>query len=135
MLGELPEQECVTRQLHVHGYHADAAKFGDLEVYGSDAPAIEDLKRGDVQLAQRLHGDLPYVAAEVVWAARKEMARTVDDILARRTRALFLNARAAIAMAPRVAELLAKELGRDQAWQQRQVQAFTDIARSYVIGA
>ena len=61
------------------------------------------------------------------------MARTVEDVLARRTRALFLNARAAIAMAPRVADLLARELGRDQAWRDAQVEAFNEVARGYLI--
>jgi glycerol-3-phosphate dehydrogenase len=68
-----------------------------------------------------------------VWAARFEMARTVEDVLARRTRALFLNARAAIAMAPRVADLLARELGRDQAWRDAQVEAFDEVAQGYLI--
>jgi glycerol-3-phosphate dehydrogenase len=68
----------------------------------------------------------------VVWAAREEMARTVEDALSRRTRALLLNARAAIAMAPRVAALMAAELGRDEAWQHAQVEAFTTLARQYL---
>ena len=68
----------------------------------------------------------------MIWAARHELARTVEDVLARRTRALFLNARAAIAMAPRVASLLAAELGRDAAWQSEQVRSFSDLARRYL---
>ena len=56
-------------------------------------------------ISEPLHASLPYLKAEVVWAARNEMARTVEDILASRTRALFLNARAALAMAPAVADL------------------------------
>lgn len=51
-------------------------------------------------------------ARMLVWAARHEMARTLEDVLARRTRALFLNARAAIEMAARAADLLARELQR-----------------------
>jgi glycerol-3-phosphate dehydrogenase len=61
------------------------------------------------------------------------MARTVDDVLARRTRALYLNARAAVEAAPAVAALLAAELGRDEAWQSQQVGEFTSIAQHYVI--
>jgi glycerol-3-phosphate dehydrogenase len=79
-----------------------------------------------------LHPDLPYVAAEVLWAARFEMARTVEDVLARRTRALFLNARAASAMAPRVAEILAAELGRNKSWEIEQVQTFQNLAAGYL---
>jgi glycerol-3-phosphate dehydrogenase len=79
-----------------------------------------------------LHPSLPYIAAEVVWAAREEMARTVDDVLARRTLALFLNAKAAIDLAPKVAQMLAQELNRDEAWQQQQVREFTAMAAQYV---
>ena len=103
----------MTRTLNVHGYHSNADRFGALGVYGSDAPAIQDLMRATPSLAAPLHAQLPYTGAEVVWAARHEMARTVEDVLARRTRALFLNARAAEAMAPEVARLMAGELGWD----------------------
>jgi glycerol-3-phosphate dehydrogenase len=77
---------------------------------------------------------LPYTGAQVVWAARHEMARTVDDCLARRTRALFLMAGAAVAMAPGVARVLARELGRDEAWARAQASVFEGIARGYIVG-
>ena len=80
-----------------------------------------------------LHPALPYTGAQVVWAARVEMARTVEDVLARRTRALFLNARAAIDMAAETARLLARELGRDEAWQSEQVRAFHMLADGYLV--
>ncbi len=67
----------------------------------------------------------------MVWAARHEMARTVEDVLARRARALFLNARAAMRMAPAVAALLARELRRDESWQRRQIEEFNMLAKSY----
>jgi glycerol-3-phosphate dehydrogenase len=69
----------------------------------------------------------------VRWAARHEAARTVDDVLCRRTRILQLNARAAIQMAPEVARLLAEELGRDSLWQQRQVEQFRALAANYLV--
>jgi glycerol-3-phosphate dehydrogenase len=81
----------------------------------------------------RLHPDLPYIAAEVVWAARAEMARTVEDVLARHTRALFLNAAAAKAMAEPVARLLAAELGRDEGWVGCQVREFCELAGQYMV--
>ena len=84
-------------------------------------------------LAAPLHPALPYCGAEVVWAVREEMARTVEDVLARRTRALFLNARAAIEMAPRVAELMAGELKCDSAWPQREVAQFNQVASGYCV--
>ncbi len=131
MLAKLPEKPCQTERLNIHGFHPHADKFGDLAVYGSDAPAIQDLIRNDVSLAERLHPDLPYCEAEVIWAVRHEMARKVEDVLARRTRALFLNAKAASAMAPRVAELMAQELGYDAAWQTAQVRDFKALAEQY----
>lgn len=132
MLGKLDERDCRTRSMPIHGYHADAEQFGDRAVYGSDAPLIQRLIAADPALGERLHPDLPCVAAEVMWAARQEMARNIEDVLARRTRALFLNARAAIAMAPRVASIMADELGRNGAWQADQVRDFTRIAQQYL---
>jgi glycerol-3-phosphate dehydrogenase len=131
MLARLEERACTTHQLNIHGFHENAEKFGHLAFYGADAPAIEDLVRAKPSLGASLHADLPVRGAEVVWAAREEMARTVDDILARRTRALFLDANAAIAMAPETARILAAELGCDDAWAREQVKAFTAIAEGY----
>jgi glycerol-3-phosphate dehydrogenase len=74
---------------------------------------------------------LPIRGAQVVWAVRHEMARTVEDVLARRTRCLLLNAQASIDVAPRVAELMAEEMGRDEQWQQGQVEAYTNLAEDY----
>ena len=97
--------------------------------------AIRALIAESPKLGEQLDGDLPYLAAEVVWAAREEMARSVEDVLARRTRSLFLNAKAAVRMAPRVAELLARELGYDAGWQTKQVAAFTELARGFQVSA
>jgi glycerol-3-phosphate dehydrogenase len=133
-LGKLPDVECTTKNLRIHGYLEDAAAQGSpedsLAVYGSDAESIRTLAE-DPALAVQLHPALPYIAAEVVWAARAEMARTVEDVLARHTRALFLNASAAIAMADPVAKLLAAELGRDEAWIEVQVSEFRALAEQY----
>ena len=128
----LRSRPCVTPTLAIHGAIADADKFGDFAVYGSDARTIISLSESDPSLADRLDARLPMIGAEVVWAARHEMARTVEDVLSRRTRALVLDARAAIAMAPRVASLLAVELGRDDVWVVGQVEAFGDLAHDYL---
>jgi glycerol-3-phosphate dehydrogenase len=133
MIGGLEERPSVTKELKIHGFHESAEEFGELEVYGADAPAIQEMMRAQPLLSERLHAQLPYRAAEVVWGARFEMARTVEDVLARRTRALFLNARAALAMAPRTAELMADELGRDAAWAATQVERFREVASRYVV--
>ncbi len=123
-LAGLEHRPSPTREMRIHGYLPGAA--GDLAVYGTDAAEIEP--------GPRLAAALPYGEGEVRFAARREMARTVEDVLARRTRALCLNARAAIAMAPRVAEILAEELGRDAAWREAQVREFGVLARGYCLG-
>jgi glycerol-3-phosphate dehydrogenase len=127
-LAGFPRRACRTHELRLHGYAESSTD--DLAVYGSDAAAIRALIES-ATLGERLHPALPYRAAEVVWSARAEMARTVADVLARRTRALFLNARAAVEMAPKVADLLARELGRDARWATDQVRALNDLARGY----
>jgi glycerol-3-phosphate dehydrogenase len=134
-LAKLDERPCVTRTLTIHGHHPDAEPFGDLRYYGSDAAAIYALIAASPELGRRLDPALPIQAAQVVWAVRHEMARTVDDVLARRTRALFLNARAAIAMTPAVAKIMAAELGRDEGWQAEQVAQFTAMAQGYLVRA
>ena len=108
--------------------HAPPAAHPHLRVYGDEAAAV--LACGGE--ATRLHPGLPYLEAEVRWAARHEAARTVEDVLARRTRALLLDARAAAACAPRVARLLAAELGQDAAWEAREVASFETLARGYL---
>jgi glycerol-3-phosphate dehydrogenase len=129
-LGRLHDEPCPTRNLRIHGYLQDSSALGELDVYGSDAAEIRALAKNP-KLAMQLHPALPYIAAEVVWAARNEMARTVEDILARRTRALFLNAAAASTMAEPVAKLLAAELGYDAAWVTAQVNDFQVLAQQY----
>ncbi|MGC2657589.1 MAG: FAD-dependent oxidoreductase [Bryobacteraceae bacterium] len=131
MLARLPDVPCVTQQLNIHGYHRQAARFGSLAGYGTDALAVKELMRLDGGLRRPLHPALPYTGAEVVWAARREMARTVEDVLARRTRALFLNTAAALASAPRVAGLLAKELNRDKDWEAAQLAEFSAVAEGF----
>ena len=135
-LGRLRDEPCATKNLKIHGYAEPAdtrAEEDPLEVYGSDAAEIRSLAQQDPDLAKPLHPALPYIGAEVVWAARAEMARTVEDVLARHTRALFLDARTAMQMARPVARLLANELGRDDAWIAAQVQSFCDLAKQYTV--
>jgi glycerol-3-phosphate dehydrogenase len=132
-IAQLEERRCITKNLNIHAFHQNAEKFGELMPYGSDAPAIQDLIRTDPSLGERLHPSLPYTAAEILWTTRTEMARTVEDVLARRTRALFLNARAACDMAPRTAVLMQNVLGRNEAWSEFQVESFQALARAYQV--
>ena len=129
----LPKVASRTLELKLHGWIDQAADIAESErVYGTDLPAIQRLSAEDAALENLLHPRLPYRFREVVWAARYEMARTVEDVLARRTRALFLDARAAIEAAPAVADLLAKELGRSEAWRDEDLQSFLTLAQGYV---
>lgn len=132
MLGKLAEKDCVTKDLKIHGFSESAEQFAGLEIYGADAFEIQKLIASKAGLAEKLHPDLPYTAAEVVWAVRHEMARSVEDVLARRLRALFLNAKAAIETAPKVAEIMTDELGKDNSWKIEQIQVFNETAESYV---
>ena len=129
VLGLLPLRKCMTRRFPIHGYREHPDLTNHLYVYGSDMPAIAELMRQgyDTKLVE----GLDYTEAEVVWAVREEMARTVEDVLARRVRILFVDARRAVQAAPRVAQLLAAELGYDEAWERAQVEQFTRLAEHY----
>lgn len=129
----LEERSSVTANLHIHGWQEGGAAGDPWQLYGSDAPALEALLAENPAWRAPLHPALPYSAGEVVWSVRFEWARTVEDVLARRTRALLLDARASMAVAPAVAELMAAELGRDRAWQEAQVAGFCELARGYLI--
>lgn len=130
----LPERACITRELPIHGFHEEAGERDGWSLYGSDAPLIRDLERQDPSLAEPLDAALPScTGSQVVWAARMEFARTVEDVLARRCRALFLNAAAAVRMAPAAASLLAREVGRDRTWEQAQVAEFERLAAGYTL--
>jgi len=140
-LAKLPARQCATRDLPIHGCQIHGRRdggydpegpFGMLSTYGSDAVEIRKLIAGDESLGDPLHPALPYLRAEAVWAARHEMACTVEDVLARRTRALFLNARAAVEMAPVVAEVMGVELGWDETTKANQCAAFGTLASSYL---
>jgi len=118
-----------TAHLPLRGAGPDLPPRGDpLRVYGTDGAALRALTAARPDLAGRLDARLPYLAAQVVYAARHEMALTVEDVLARRTRALFLDVEAARASAPLVAKLLAAELGRDATWESEQLRAFGVVA-------
>jgi glycerol-3-phosphate dehydrogenase len=132
-LAGLDDRPCVTKELHIHGYHQNAKQFGDLEFYGADAAAIRDLMREKDSYGNQLNDALPTKEVEVVWAARNEMARTVEDFLSRRTRSLLLDARASVEMAPKVAEILANELGKDDNWKEEQLKEYNDLADQYIL--
>ncbi|MSU25528.1 MAG: glycerol-3-phosphate dehydrogenase/oxidase [Opitutus sp.] len=129
-LGHTPSP---TAERAIHGAAATGTTTGALHRYGSDAAAIAGLASSDPALNVPVHPDCAVLRAEVVWHARHEMARTVEDVLARRTRTLVLGARASIEAAPAVARLLADELGRDERWVAMQVQGYGELARGWML--
>ncbi len=132
-VGGFPNRLSVTETLSLHGYKDSVDWSDSLFVYGSDALKIKALARGNPAWKEILDTRLPYIRAEVVWATRHEMARTVEDVLARRLRALFLDARAAMDMAPAVANLMAIELRKDENWEKEQVVSFLSVAKNYIL--
>lgn len=132
LVAGLDDRPCRTKELRIHGWLKHVDRSDHLHVHGTDAPKIMALARDNPVLGERLHDRLPYIRAEVVWAARHEMARTVEDVLSRRTRALLLDARAAMDIASEVAAMLATELGRSEAWVRDETDRFLDLARGYV---
>jgi glycerol-3-phosphate dehydrogenase len=132
-LAQLPDRPCITQHLNIHGFHSSAKQFGPMAVYGSDVYELQKLILHDASLGEPLHPALPYIKAEVIWAVRQEMACTVEDVLARRTRALILNARAALAIAPAIADMIAPELNWNEATKELQVSSFQKVAANYIL--
>lgn len=133
LLAGLETEKSVTKELRIHGYHSHADEFGDLEIYGSDAISIQELLREDDSYNELLHPEFTTVIGEVVWAVRNEMARTIDDFLSRRTRMLIKNAKVSIEVAPKVAEVMAKELNKDKVWIKDQLNQFEKISKNYIL--
>lgn len=131
-IGNLAEAPSRTMHLPIHGADGASGAGADFAVYGSDGRRIEEIVRSRASYAERVHPDLPVLVGEAVWAARAEMAQGVEDFLARRTRCLLLDARKSVEAAKVVAEVLAEELGRDRTWQDREVERYAALARSYL---
>ena len=131
--GKLPKKDCVTEHLSIHGAMNTNERDNHHYVYGSDQSQLQKLIQNDASLGEKIHPDLKYLIVEVLWAARHEMARTVEDVLARRVRVLFLDAKKSIEMAPKVAGIMAKELDKDQQWIEDQVKNYTKLAAGYII--
>jgi len=133
--GKLPKKDCVTEHLSIHGNKptTTADRENHLYIYGSDIPKITELQKNEPKLNEKLHPDHEFTMAEVVWAIRYEMARNVDDILARRVRLLFLDARAAIESSEKAARLIAKELGHDEIWIAKEISNFKTISKGFLL--
>ncbi|PXY42668.1 FAD-dependent oxidoreductase [Flavobacterium cheongpyeongense] len=133
--GKLPKKMCVTEHLSIHGNKSTTTfdRENHLYIYGSDIPKIIELQNNEPHLNEKLHPDHEFTMAEVVWAIRYEMARTVDDVLARRVRLLFLDARAAIECSEKTARLIAKELGHDETWVTKEISNFRSISKGFLL--
>ncbi len=128
----LEEKDCLTAKLPVHGYLESVDFSNTFYYYGSDAEKITDIEKSDPSFAGLIHPSLPYTGAEIIWAVREEMCMTVEDALARRTRALFLDAKAAMESAPHVARLMAEETGKKEDWVKDQINNFNAVAKNYL---
>jgi glycerol-3-phosphate dehydrogenase len=129
--GTLPHRSCVTRTVRLHAAPTQPPAPNPLSRYGTEAAEIAALWASDPETAAQLDPALPFTRAEVIFAARFEMARTVEDVLSRRTRALLLDAKAAQRSAPIVASLLAAELGHGPEWIERETNRFIDLAQKF----
>lgn len=130
-IGGLTQKPCQTEHLHIHGYSKETQPE-PWQVYGSDAKAIIALSETDPGLKELIHQDYPYIMAQVVWACKNEMALHIEDVLARRTRLLFLNAKAAKESALKVAGLMAETLHKDQAWIDQELKDFDHLSDEYL---
>lgn len=124
--------KCKTKRLPIHGC-TDSSEDSHLSIYGSDAYAIKKLMQHNPDFAEKLHPDYPYTKAEVIWIIQNEMPQTVEDILARRIRLLFLDAKAANECAPVVAQLMAVELKENENWISEQIQLFNQLTKNYIL--
>ncbi len=132
MLGGLPERNCETQHLLIHGFRMDIDPYTDrMAFYGLDKEEVLAIGEEEEALSGFLSEKLHIYKSQVAWAVRKEMARTVEDVLARRTRALFLDARESIRIAPAVAEIMAKELEQNKTWVKKQIEDFERVAKKY----
>jgi glycerol-3-phosphate dehydrogenase len=123
---------CRTRHLKIHGW-TRYKNNEHLSLFGTDAKAIKQMIAEDISLSEIIHASYPYTKAEIKWVIENEMAETVEDILARRIRLLFLDAKAALEAAPLVAAMLASIKGNNKKWENEQLDNFNKMAEGYLI--
>ena len=133
LVAGLELEPCNTHDLRIHGWLKNVDQQDHLHVYGSDKVKLNKIMEERPELSARLHPDLPYLKAEVVWAVQNELAITVEDVLSRRTRALLLDAKASIEMATEVGKIIAEEFGFDEAWVEQEVKEYKALARNYIL--
>jgi glycerol-3-phosphate dehydrogenase len=132
--GMLEASTCKTRNLQVFGATPVVNKNNRLHIYGSSQDEIIALGKNNPELNRAVHPNLPYTNSEIVWICRNEMPRKLEDMLARRTRSLFLHAEASREMACDVATIMAEELGFSSEWITRQTEEYGRLVEKYVVG-
>jgi glycerol-3-phosphate dehydrogenase len=128
--GFLEKRKCITATLKLISSQ-NPLKSERLRIYGDSAYEVEKIIEGNPELGRPLDQRLPYTKAELIWICRDEMPVTLEDLLARRTRALFLNAKASSDIAPEAAVIMAEVMGYDDRWKQDQVQSFRELTTNY----
>ncbi|HET7899139.1 MAG TPA: FAD-dependent oxidoreductase, partial [Flavisolibacter sp.] len=124
-------RKAATASLHIHGY-ANQVNWNDpFYFYGSDAALLRQRINGSAN--QWISESLKIHKMQVKWAVEQEMARTVEDVLARRTRALLLDAKESIRICPEVARIMAGALEKDESWIQSEVEQYTALAQQYIL--
>lgn len=120
-----------TRKMKIRGYREKVDYNDPYYVYGADRDAMMDMINDNPEMGETLSESLQIIKAQVVWAVREEMAMTVEDVLSRRTRCQLLDARESIRIAPEVALLMAREMGKDEKWINDQVNAYKKVTENY----
>ncbi len=129
--GLLEKRKCITKNFR---FYSDNTKLRSerLRIYGDKAVEIERMIDEEPALGDLLDPRLPYTKAEIIWICRNEMPGTLEDMLARRTRALFLDTRASAEIAPEVADIMSGELKTDDAWKERQLNEYNQLILNYL---
>ena len=132
LIGQLKASPCTTHNLPIFGYDESLNLTEDpLAVYGIEKQALLDLEDKIPVYGELISKSLPLKASQVIWAVRHEMARTLEDMLARRVRGLFLDVNESLRIAPQVAQIMASELNESPDWIINQLTEFKAIARHY----
>ena len=121
-----------TKHLKIHGFKKNIDYNNPLYFYGSDESDILELSKEN-GWNNSLSNSMGVIEAQVVWAVRNEMALNIEDFLARRVRCQLLDAKESIKMAPKVAQIMAKELNKDENWQKQQIANYTDVTSNYIL--
>lgn len=130
---QLPLKKSVTRGLKIHGHMEEVAMDSHLYWYGSDLQKMNHLIDKDPTMGEVISEKLHILKVQIIWAIREELARTLEDCLSRRTRALQLDAQESMNIAPRVAEIIAEEMGYNKQWENKQVEAYLSLAQNHLI--